>query len=70
MQKYQDSIRIILKEPETTDLYKSSNEIYYKILVDEVGQWFKYQDNRGEKLNIRLKYFVIRIKSKTVGLIP
>jgi hypothetical protein len=45
MQKYQDTVRIILKELETTDLYKSSNEIYYRILVNEVGQWFSYQDN-------------------------
>jgi hypothetical protein len=45
MQKYQDSILVLLKEMETDDLYKSSNEIYYKILVDEVGQWFTYKDN-------------------------
>jgi hypothetical protein len=45
MQKYRDTIWVILKELETNGSLKISNEIYYRILVDEVGRCFFYNDN-------------------------
>jgi hypothetical protein len=45
MQKYQDTICNMLKNLETDTLIHSTNDIYYRFLVNDVGQWFVYQDN-------------------------
>jgi len=40
--KYKNTIRKMLQNIETESLINSTDEIYYKFLVDEVGQWFTY----------------------------
>jgi hypothetical protein len=45
MQKYQDTICSMLKNLRTDTLIRSTNDIYYRFLVNDVGQWFVYQEN-------------------------
>lgn len=43
--KYQDTISSILQEISSKEYLKSTNEIYYRILVEDVGKWFKYKSH-------------------------
>ena len=43
-EKFQNSINYLLNTLEIETL-RSTNEIYYRIIVHNVGQWFKYEQN-------------------------
>ncbi|MDR0744268.1 MAG: transglutaminase-like domain-containing protein [Tannerella sp.] len=47
-QKYKDSLVSFMKTYSTDDI-KISNNLYYVILVDEVGSWFKYSSTSSFK---------------------
>jgi hypothetical protein len=42
---YKDSINSILQEIQEGKRHESTNEFYYRILVDDVGKWFKYESS-------------------------
>jgi hypothetical protein len=44
-EKYADSIKTYIHEFEIYNRYWSANEIYYRICVDEVETWYKYDPN-------------------------
>ncbi|MDR1527155.1 MAG: hypothetical protein LBS46_05740 [Dysgonamonadaceae bacterium] len=61
--KYADTVRIMLKELESDTLMQSSNEVYYCILINEVGQCFKYENHPTFKVRYPGFRELMRVKT-------
>lgn len=44
-QKYQDTVNAMMRKVDMDSLMRSTNEIYYHFLVNDLGQWFIYKSD-------------------------